>query len=63
MYELSDIAKQLNCEQREQALLHRNARRVRALHRTRRTMVRAERRLSEAHNEALRLRWELQAES
>jgi hypothetical protein len=63
MYELSDIAKQMHSERLERAQSDRNAWRLRALQRNQRIVVRAERRMSRAHNEALRLRWELEAES
>jgi hypothetical protein len=63
MYELSDVAKQMHFEQLERAQSDRNARRLRALQRNQRIVARAERRMSQAHNEALRLRWELEAES
>ncbi|HEY1666450.1 MAG TPA: hypothetical protein VGG54_12230 [Trebonia sp.] len=63
MYELSNVAKQMHFEQLERAQSDRNARRLRALQRNQRVVLRAERRMSQAHNEVLRLRWELEAES
>ncbi|HEY2575831.1 MAG TPA: hypothetical protein VGI74_05940 [Streptosporangiaceae bacterium] len=49
-------------ERLEQAVEERNAWRARALHRTRRRMARAERQMSRAWVEAIRLRQELEAE-
>ena len=63
MYELSVLAKQMHSEQLERAQSDRNAWRLRALQRNQRIVTRAERRMSRAHNETLRLRWELEAES
>jgi hypothetical protein len=62
MYLRTDVANQIHQEKLELAVEQRNASRVRALHRTKRKMARAERQMSRAWVEATRLRRELEAE-
>jgi hypothetical protein len=63
MYVRSDLAVRMHTERLEEAQMHRNAYRVRAMQRAQRRADRAERRMSRAHREASRLRLGLEAES
>jgi len=60
MYGLLDLAKQANNDHLEQADLRRSGRRVRALHRSSRQVLRAERQLRRARSRAANLRRQLE---
>lgn len=63
MYMQAEVARQMHEKMLQRAAKDRLAAQVRALRRTRRTLARAERRMSQARVHAIRLRRELESQA